>query len=70
MIFMSPSCGTRCGNWVRVSMVIQRNSHEPLESPAEIDPNRSVVGVRFLVSENSIPFNTQRTTLRVGSKIN
>src|SRR5271170_4063160 len=40
MLFMSPSCGRRRGNWVRVSLLFQRNSHEPLVSPAEIDRGR------------------------------
>ena len=42
MVFMSPSCDRCYGNLVRVSMLIQRNSHEPLKSAAEIDPKPTV----------------------------
>src|SRR3984957_20531368 len=47
MLFMSPSCGGRCGNWVRLSMVIQRNSHELIESAAEIAPKPPDATGRF-----------------------
>jgi hypothetical protein len=36
-------------------MVIQRNSHEPLESPAEIDPFQSSATVSFAASERGLP---------------
>jgi hypothetical protein len=48
-----PSCGTRCEDWVRVSMVNQQNSHEPLESRAEIDPIPTVAGVSFAALDPS-----------------
>src|SRR5271170_6794055 len=66
MLFMSPSCSRGRGNWVRVSLLIQRNSHEPLVSPAEIDPERALMTDCFQASESRSP-RPKRRALRTRS---